>query len=269
MGERTGIEWADATWNAWQGCTKVSPGCAHCYAEWHIEHRFKRRFETVRRSAPATFNLPLMLARNTVAPVSGPPFKIFVCSLSDFFHPAADEWRREAWLIIKQTPQFVYQILTKRPERIEACLPTDWGPKGWPNVWLGTSVESQEYVHRAFTLGKIQAAQRFLSCEPLLGPLDLGPVFRFKFDPITWVIVGGESGPHARKMDPDWVRSIRDQCDYYGIPLFFKQWGGPAGAKRDHGDAVLDGKLHKDFPMEYEEITTTADWRARHRKVEL
>lgn len=250
MGETTKIEWTDATWNPWVGCTKVSPGCAHCYAERLINRLHRGNpgghspFTVLRRTAPATFDAPLRWARRLPrASDGGYVRRVFTCSLSDFFHPAADPWRREAWLLMQRTPGLTYQILTKRPERIAANLPTDWGPNGWPNVWLGTSIETDDYRGRIEELVKVPARLRFLSVEPLLGPLHLSP---YLFD-IGWVIVGGESGPHARKMDLDWARTVRDDCIGMGVPFFFKQLGG-AQHKRDGVEALLDGRTHKEVP---------------------
>lgn len=232
MGDKTAISWADKTWNPWQGCTKVSPGCAHCYM-YREKTRYGQEPATVVRSMPATFNAPLQWTE---------PGRVFTCSWSDFFHEDADEWRAEAWDIIRRTPQLTYMILTKRPERIAECLPAGWGA-GWPHVWLGTSVENQHWADiRIPLLLGIPATVRFLSCEPLLGPVDLrnwlvprGHViglvsawgdqsFNTK-PPLNWVIAGGESGPGARPMHPDWVRSLRDQCQAAGVSFHFKQWG--------------------------------------------
>jgi len=191
--------------------------------------RFGKDPETVTRAKPDTFNAPM---RKQMGPL------IFVCSWSDFFIPEADEWRADAWNIIRRTPRLVYQILTKRPERIEQCLPDDWGGKGYPNVFLGVSAEDQRQADfRIPILLKIPARIRFLSCEPLLGRIDLmgSEYLRRHFvsydDPrvlreqIDWVIVGGESGPDARPMLPGWVHTILGQCRYAKVPFFFKQWG--------------------------------------------
>ena len=237
MAEKTGIEWTDATWNPWYGCKRVSPGCANCYADRDMT-RFGKDFKTVTRAADHTFYAPLRWKE---------PQRIFTCSWSDFFIAQADEWREEAWSIIKRTPQHQYQILTKRPGRM---LP--W-VNGWPvNAWAGTSVEEQKYAPRLDVLAQVPAAIRFVSVEPLLGPVDLrswlkpsammvhgdlsspdtaaaiaavgGAAFRQEWG-LSWVIVGGESGPQARPMHPQWVRDIRDQCLRASVPFFFKQWG--------------------------------------------
>ena len=180
------------------------------------------------------------------------PTLIFTCSWSDFFIHDADEWREEAWEIIKATPQHTYQILTKRPGLMVA-----WAEKhGWPdNAWAGTSVESQKYAPRLDVLGRVPAKVRFVSYEPALGPVDFRAWVRpWEIDPIAievtqepiihWVIAGGESGPGYRRADPDWYRSVRDQCQEAGVPFFFKQYGGP----RPGGNDLLDGVKHHDMP---------------------
>src|SRR6266568_714170 len=215
MGERSAIEWTDATWNPWHGCTKVSPGCKHCYM-YREKKQYGQNPALVVRSK-TTFTGPLKWRE---------PKRIFTCSWSDWFHETADAWRPEAWDVIRHTPQHTYLILTKRAERIRHCLPPLWG-KGWPNVWLGVSVETQEYCWRIEELAQIPAAMRFVSAEPLLGPLDLSGWLATAID---WVIVGGESGPKARPMDLHWARLLRDQCLQVepGVAFFLKQLGGIA-----------------------------------------
>lgn len=240
MGEHTNISWTDSTWNCWQGCRKVSPGCQHCYAEALVENRMGRSFRDVRRSQAATFNAPLRWKRGR---------RIFTCSISDFFIEEADGWRDDAWEVIRRTPQHTYQILTKRPERILDHLPGDWDHNhGWPHVWLGTSVETQRYADlRVPQLLKVPAKIHFLSCEPLLGPLDLRPFLISAppdVDPVGWVIVGGESGPNFRVMDLDWARRIHGQCETAGVPFFFKQ----RSALRPESDPRLDGRDWKEMP---------------------
>jgi protein gp37 len=213
MAERTGIEWADATWNPWQGCQPVSAGCDHCYM-----YREKRRYGqdpgTVVRSSHKTFSLPLRLPAGA---------RVFVCSWSDFWLPEADAWRGEAWEIMRRRPDLVYMIPTKRPENIGARLPSDWG-KGWGNVWGLVSVESQEYTQRIDTLLGLPFAVRGVSAEPLLGPLDLTGwmIGNWRID---WLIAGGESGPEARMMHPEWAWHLQRQADSCRVPFFFKQWG--------------------------------------------
>jgi protein gp37 len=203
MGITTGIEWADATWNPWYGCQKVSPGCKLCYMFRDMK-RYGRDPRVVQRAKPATFDAPLKWKD---------PLRVFTCSWSDFFIEEADAWRGEALEIIRATPRHTYQILTKRIDRVGG----DWGP----NIWLGVSVENRAAKHRIDVLREIKVAGlRFLSIEPLLediGHLDLRG--------IGWVIVGGKSGPGARLTNPNWIRSIRNQCQAAKVRFFFKQWG--------------------------------------------
>jgi protein gp37 len=162
---------------------------------------------------------------------------IFTCSWSDFFIEDADVWRPEAWEIIRKTPHHTYQILTKRPERIMNTL-----PEGWPfeNVWLGVSVENPRFYWRIKTLEALPASVRFLSLEPLLAQMNSLPL-----DGISWVVVGGESGPGCRPMQPEWVREIREQCLKAGAAFFFKQWGGP---RKELTGRLLDGKTWDAMP---------------------
>lgn len=256
MGDVTGIEWTNRTWNPWQGCTKVSPGCKNCYM-YREKQMYGQDPRVVVRSKPPTFNKPLSKKWSST------PALVFTCSWSDWFHEGADTWRDEAWSIVHRTPHLTYQILTKRPERMLEHLPQaprvppqarayDWP---WPNVWLGVSVENQECADsRIPLLLSTPARLRFLSVEPLLGPVDLkrwllpservGPpapmdesgLFR---SPLHWVIVGGESGPGARPMEMEWVGSVVDQCQHAGVPVFVKQLGAPwakeIGAKDNKG----------------------------------
>jgi protein gp37 len=239
MGERTGIGWTDRTWNPWHGCTKVSPGCAHCYM-YREKKRYGQNPEFVVRSK-TTYAAPLGWPE---------PARIFTCSWSDFFHEAADGWRADAWDVIRRTPHHMYQILTKRPERMAGHLPPDWG-RGWPNVWLGVSVENQRWVERAERLVEIPAVVRFVSAEPLLGPVDL---MRLRPGPCTvvellsWVIVGGESGPDGvrRDMKLEWLASVVRQCDEARVPVFVKQDSGPRDSQQGRiPDALW---VRKEFP---------------------
>jgi protein gp37 len=171
--------------------------------------------------------------------------RIFTCSWSDWFIEDADPWREDAWDIVRRTPQHTYQILTKRPERIPAALPDDWG-MGWRNVWLGVSIEDQRYVQRKEILCEVPSMTRFISAEPLLGPIDLGSL-----EGIHWVITGGESGPNSRMMRPDWARSIREQCAGSGTAYFHKQNGGTKLVDGTWGGRVLDDKTWDDMPSSY------------------
>lgn len=243
MGKQTGISWTDHTWNPWRGCKKVSAGCKHCYM-FSGQERWGLDPAVVVRASAKTFNDPLRWNQAK---------RVFTCSWSDFFIQEADEWRDEAWEIIKATPHLTYQILTKRPERILQCLPAGWG-EGWPNVWLGVSVENQEYWdERVPLLVRIPAKVRFVSAEPLLGPVDLeGYALSLENEmgegAIDWIITGGESGAGFRSADLTWFRYIRDQCNYFGIPFFHKQNGGTRKINGEWGGNELDGKVWQEFP---------------------
>lgn len=230
MSQVSGIEWTDATWNPWRGCTKVSAGCDNCYM-FREQIRYGRDPSVVVRSK-TTFADPLKWKS---------PKVIFTCSWSDWFHEAADDWRPAAWDVIKQTPQHTYLILTKRTGRIARHLP--WSAFGdpWPNVWLGTSIENQETTFRKRQLTLNAATVRFLSLEPLLGPVAVN------LEGIQWVIVGGESGAGWRPMDLDWVRALRDQCVGTGVKFFLKQLGGWPD-KRSGVAAMLDGRRWTERP---------------------
>ena len=188
-----------------------------------------------------TFNAPLKWKE---------PKLIFTCSWSDFFIEEADPWRDTAWNIIKRTPQHTYQILTKRPYRILETLPADWG-KGWSNVWLGVSVENQESANlRIPWLVRVPATVRFLSCEPLLGPIEL---WFGLANEIQWIITGGESGPKARLMKPEWANAIRMQCHNANIPFFHKQNGGTKRIDGTWGGRMLDGSTWDGMPEKMRE----------------
>lgn len=228
MASKSSIEWTEATWNPWHGCKKVSLGCKNCYM-YRDKKRYGQNPKLITRSK-STFNDPLKWMESKI---------IFTCSWSDFFIEEADDWRQEAWDIIRKTPQHTYQILTKRPERIIDQLPEDWGD-GWNRVWLGVSVENMDYTFRIDQLRETSAKVKFLSLEPLLGPLvDLD------LRNIDWVIVGGESGPKARKLEEQWVLEIRQQCQSEGIPFFFKQWGG---VNKKRNGRLLEGKVWNEIP---------------------
>ena len=231
MAKQTTIEWTDASWNPWHGCIKVSPGCKNCYM-----YRGKRRFGNNPRKvvrSKTTFRDPIKWRQSTT---------IFTCSWSDWFIEDADLWRDDAWEVIRRTPQHVYQILTKRPERIVGHLPLDWG-NGWNNVWLGVSIESQEYLYRKDILVDIPANIRFLSLEPLLGPIDLG-----KINEIHWIITGGESGSNARPMLPEWAIDIKDQCLRNEIAFFHKQNGGNKKIDGAWGSRLLQDREWNGMP---------------------
>jgi protein gp37 len=233
MSEKTIIAWTEHTWNPWRGCDKVSPGCKNCYM-FTAQYRYGRDPKQVVRTK--TWGEPRRWQREAAA--ENRSAMVFTCSWSDWFHAAADEWRQEAWDLVRATPNLSYQILTKRADRIVDHLPADWGD-GYPNVWLGVSVEDRARTWRIDALRDIPAAVRFLSVEPLLedlGELDLRG--------IDWVIVGGESGPGWRPMDHDWALSIRDQCQAAGVAFFFKQSAAP----RTEMGIELDGEIIRNYP---------------------
>lgn len=204
MGELSNIEWTDATWNPWHGCHKVSPGCKNCYM-FRDKARYGQDPNVVVRSK-TTFNAPLKWKD---------PKMVFTCSWSDWFIEEADQWRDEAYEVIRAT-RHTYQILTKRIERAPGRIPNP----PLQNIWLGVSVEDDRYKYRIDQLRYIPSAIRFLSLEPLLG--DIGDL---DLRGIDWVIVGGESGPNARQSDPNWFRKIRDRCVSSQVAFHFKQWG--------------------------------------------
>jgi protein gp37 len=239
MSDRSRIEWTDASWNPVRGCTKVSPGCAHCYAETFAErfrgvpgHPYEQGFDL--RLVPEKLAEPLRW-RN--------PRKIFVNSMSDLFHEeVSDEYIGSVARVMRAASWHTYQVLTKRSERMRDLL---LGPLAFagelPHIWWGVSVENRRHGYpRVEHLRAAPAAVRFLSVEPLLE--DLGTV---DLRGISWVIVGGESGHGARPIHPDWVRSLRDQCAAAGVPFFFKQWGGVV---KSRAGRELDGRCHDDAP---------------------
>jgi protein gp37 len=233
MGTQTTIGWTDRTFNPWIGCTKVSPGCKFCYAEVSPAARFMNIpwGPGKPRHLTADGNWMLPERWNKDARRKGIRLRVFCASLADVFDAEVNPtWRMDLWNLIARTPNLDWQLLTKRPENIPAMLPKDW-ETGWPNVWLGTSVENQETADlRIPLLLKVPARIRFLSCEPLLGPVDL-PFTPTPFGnmEIHWVIIGGESGPHARHCQLDWVRSILEQSVHAGVPVFVKQLGSNQG----------------------------------------
>lgn len=235
----TTIEWTDATWNPVRGCSKISPGCKHCYAE-----RFAERFRGV-PGHPFEQGFDLRLVPQKIAePLRWRvPKKIFVNSMSDLFHDSVPEdFIIQICEVMQSANWHTFQVLTKRPERMSHLLS---GPlkafSSQPHIWWGVSVENKKHgLPRLRTLQGISASVRFLSIEPLLE--DLGQV---DLRGISWVIVGGESGPMARPMRPEWVRSIKKQCNRDKVPFFFKQWGG---TRKSKSGRLLDGKTFNGFP---------------------
>lgn len=226
----TGIEWTDRTWNPATGCNKVSPGCKFCYAET-ITKRFRSNFENGFSFTlhPGRLEEPLRWRK---------PSRIFVNSMSDLFHEDMPiGFLHAVFEVMERAPHHVFQVLTKRDQRlVELSESLPWPP----NVWVGVSIESQAYEHRIDSLRKVPAEVRFLSCEPLLGPLELD------LSGIDWVITGGESGPKHRPVNPDWVRAIRDACQVAGVAFFHKQWGG---LRPKSNGRHLDGRTWDEMPV--------------------
>jgi protein gp37 len=235
MGDRSSIEWTEATWNPVTGCDRVSPGCDHCYA-LTLAARLKAmgspkyQHDGDPRTSGPGFGVTLHPDDLAAPRRWRRPRRVFVNSMSDLFHPKVPtEFITEVFAVMADTAQHSYQVLTKRPKRARSLL-RDLNTPPLPNIWVGVSVEDDERTDRVAVLREASAGIRFLSCEPLLGPLP-----SLDLTGIDWVIVGGESGPEARPMREAWVTEIRDNCLDAGIPFFFKQWGGrtpKAGGRR-------------------------------------
>lgn len=234
MAGNSHIEWTDATWNPVTGCTKISPGCKHCYAE-----RMAKRLQAMGQPnyangfqvtlQPQTLALPLRWKK---------PRRVFVNSMSDLFHEDVPlSFIKQVFEVMRRANWHQYQLLTKRSDRLFEVSPSlTWEPQ----IWMGVSVENADSSFRIDHLRRTGADVKFLSIEPLLAPLP-----KLDLRGIDWVIVGGESGPGARPMKPDWVRGIRDQCRRAGIPFFFKQWGG---TMKSRAGRVLDGRTWDQMP---------------------
>jgi protein gp37 len=234
MAEHSSIEWTSASWNPVTGCDRISPGCAHCYAKTFAErfsgvpgHPYEQGFEL--RFWPGRLELPLRWRR---------PKLIFVNSMSDLFHEAIpDPYVERVFDVMRRADHHVFQVLTKRHERLAELAPRlDW-PK---NVWMGVSIENRRFVQRADRLREVPSAVRFISAEPLLGPLE-----GLDLSGIDWLIAGGESGPGHRRVDADWLRELRDRCLAEGVAFFFKQWGGRTPKT---GGRELDGRTWDEMP---------------------
>lgn len=234
MADHSPIEWTEATWNPVTGCDKISPGCKHCYAERMAKRlqlmgqpNYAKGFEVTLQ--PHALEIPLKWRR---------PRTIFVNSMSDLFHKDVPlEFIKRVFEAMNTADWHQYQVLTKRAERLaELSHELPWTP----HIWQGVSVESAAYVWRIDRLRESAAHVKFLSVEPLLGPIP-----NLDLTGIDWVIVGGESGPGAREIDPEWVRDIRDQCLDAGVAFFFKQWGGVNKKRRGR---ELDGKFWNQMP---------------------
>lgn len=228
------IEWTDATWNPVTGCTKISPGCKHCYAE-----RMAKRLQAMGQANYANgFRTTLHDHMLNVPIAWKQPHRIFVNSMSDLFHVYVPlSFIERVFKVMRRGNWHQYQVLTKRSERLMELDPfLDWEP----HIWMGVSVETADYTFRINHLRRTGAHIKFLSLEPLLGPLP-----KLNLTGIDWVIVGGESGPSARPMNSEWVRDIRHQCHRAAVPFFFKQWGGISKAKTGR---MLDGRTWDEMP---------------------
>lgn len=256
MAEKTGIEWTDSTFNPWWGCTKISPACDNCYAAALDKRSGGDHWGNVprRRTSEHNWNEPRRWQRKAEAFYNehGRNRRVFCASMADVFdNQAPEEWRHDLWTVIEECWALDWLLLTKRPQNIEKMKPD---PVTWENirghVWLGTTVEDQIRAKQNIPhLLRHDSAVRFLSCEPLLGPLDLSPYIEH----LDWIITGGESGSGSRNADPNWYRSLRDQADAAGVPFNFKQWGdwderGQRIGKKKAG-RVLDGRTHDGFPL--------------------
>ncbi len=234
MAQLSSIEWTDATWNPVTGCTKISPGCKHCYAE-----RMAKRLQAMGQPRYVD-GFKLNLQHDIVLqPLSWKkPRLVFVNSMSDLFHDDVPlTYLKRVFEVMAEAHWHVFQVLTKRSERLKATAQSLSWP---PNVWIGVSVENDDYSYRIEHLKRVPAAVRFLSIEPLLGPIT-----NLSLTNVDWVIVGGESGPFARFVDPKWVRGIRDKCVSAGVPFFFKQWGG---TRKSATGRILDGRTWDELP---------------------
>jgi protein gp37 len=251
---RTAIEWTDATWNPMTGCTKISAGCDHCYAavvaERKVRHVYLRHLPV--KDTPANREdpfAPRFWEERLQHPLQwSEPRRIFVNSMSDVFHAHFSlEQIQQVFEVMATAAWHHFQVLTKRPERalrLAEQLP-------WPeNVWLGTSVENGEVVRRIDALRQVPAAVRFLSAEPLIGPLE-----QLNLDAIHWVIGGGESGAGHRPCRLEWARALRDQCHDAGVPFFWKQWGGHTPKA---GGRILDGRTWDEYPAEHPSLAALA-----------
>jgi len=256
MSDKTKIEWTDATWNPVTGCTKVSAGCAHCYAETFAkrfrgvpDHPYEQGFDL--KLWPGRLDLPLSWKERKM---------IFVNSMSDLFHEdVPDDFIKRVFDVMSQARHHIFQVLTKRSERMLAWTIAHFRSDNsmgddkivWPpHIWRGVSIENQSYTRRIKHLQKTPAIIRFLSIEPMLSPVYLDTSF---LEGIKWVIVGGESGPRAKPMKPEWVYEIQNQCKKYQVPFFFKQWGtyDPTGRRvgKKLAGRILEGKTWNEVPI--------------------
>jgi protein gp37 len=237
MATNSHIEWTDATWNPVTGCTKISPGCKHCYAE-RMSHRLQLMGQKNYRNGFKVTLQPQMLERPLQWKA---PKRIFVNSMSDLFHVDVPlEYIQQVFATMNRAYWHQYQVLTKRADRLaELNAKLDWQP----HIWMGVSVENANYVERIDHLRRTGAHVKFLSLEPLLGPLP-----KLNLRGIHWVIVGGESGPNARPMDPAWVTDLRNQCRRANVAFFFKQWGG---VQKNKTGRTLEGRTWDQMPEQH------------------
>ncbi len=259
MSDASAIEWTDATWNPVTGCTKISPGCDHCYAE-----RFSERFRGTRGHPFETgFDLTLRPERLEQPLRWRQPRMIFVNSMSDLFHKEIPRaFVSRVFDTMEQAHWHTFQVLTKRSSLLRNFLRQRYGNERGPtHMWFGVSVEDGSRSSRIRHLQEAPAGVRFLSIEPLIGPMGT-----IDLTGIDWVIVGGESGPGARPMPAEWVRSIRDQCKARGVAFFFKQWGG---LRPKSGGRELDGREWSDFPMPARSYAVAAERRSVPRTMRL
>ena len=245
MSSLSSIEWTDATWNPVAGCTVLSPGCTNCYAmrmAARLDAMGQAKYAGLTRKSGCRYvwrgKVRLDQGSLNVPMTWTKPRRVFVNSMSDLFHEGVPEsFVHAVFDVMASTPRHTYQILTKRADRLLEVSPS----LSWPsNVWMGVSVENSDFLWRIDRLRTTGARIKFLSLEPLLGPLPI-----LNLDEIDWVIAGGESGPGARSMSPDWVRDIRDQCAHASVAFHFKQWGGRIKSRNGR---ILDGRTWDDLP---------------------
>lgn len=231
---QSSIEWTELTWNPTTGCSKISQGCKYCYAEVMSRRlqamgvdKYKDNFAV--RTHDKALQDPYMWKGSKI---------VFVNSMSDLFHPEVPfDFIKRVFAVMNDLPQHIFQVLTKRSDRLaELSSLLNWTP----NIWMGTSVEDDQVVHRIDELRQCGAVTKFLSCEPLLGPL-----YDMNLTDIGWVIVGGESGRRARPMEEDWAIDIREQCQEAEVPFFFKQWGG---TNKKKAGRLLEGRTYDEMP---------------------
>ena len=236
MSTRSSIEWTQATWNPVTGCTKISHGCKHCYAE-----RMAKRLQAMgAKKYEAGFAVTTHAATLGEPLTWKTPRVVFVNSMSDLFHQSVPtDFVESVFAVMNQASRHTFQILTKRPARVARL---EKRLRWTSNIWLGTSIESDRWLGRLEALGQTGARTKFLSLEPLLGPMS-----NLDLDGVDWVIVGGESGPGARPMQAAWVREIRDACVQHGVPFFFKQWGG---VFKKRTGRTLDNRTWDQTPIE-------------------